>query len=74
MLIQKNYRDDVRLAWEEEGFVVEEVDNELFIRREEVESWRKVRRSNHGEVRCKLEVDRLEAGERLLDTEAGSLA
>jgi hypothetical protein len=65
MLIQKNCRDDVRLAWEDGGFVAEEMDDELFIGREEVKSWRKVRRSNHVEVRCKLEVDRLEAGERL---------
>jgi hypothetical protein len=51
MLIQKYYRDDVRLTWEEGGFTAEEMDDKLFIRREEVEARRKVRRSNHGEVR-----------------------
>ena len=73
-MIQKNCRDDVRLAWEEGDFAAEEMDDELFIRREEVEARRKVRRSNHGEARCKLEVDRLESGGRLLGTEAGALA
>uniref|UniRef100_A0A0D3F6D2 Uncharacterized protein n=1 Tax=Oryza barthii TaxID=65489 RepID=A0A0D3F6D2_9ORYZ len=38
--MREQRRDDVRVAWEEGDLATEEMDDELFIRGEEVETWR----------------------------------
>uniref|UniRef100_A0A0E0CLX3 Uncharacterized protein n=1 Tax=Oryza meridionalis TaxID=40149 RepID=A0A0E0CLX3_9ORYZ len=38
--MREKRRDDVRVAWEEGDLATEEMDDELFIRGEEVETWR----------------------------------
>ena len=58
VVVQKYCWDDVWLAWKQGVFAAEEVDDELFIRWEEVEPWRKVRRSTHGEVRSEVQAGR----------------
>jgi len=79
VVVQKYCWDDVWLAWKQGGFAAEEVDDELFIRWEEVEPWRKVRSSTHGEVRSEVQAGSRWARSRwkkatMRETEEGMLA